>query len=74
MLNKEGWLEKVARKNVGKSLGFIALSAAGALLLPPAGAAIAASFAAGTAAEAVGSKLVHEHLKQKRLKKAERPR
>jgi hypothetical protein len=66
----EGKLEKLARKNIGKSIFLLGAFAVGAILLPPAGAAVATSLAAGTGVEAIGSKIVHGNLKQRRLKKA----
>ncbi len=65
----EGRLEKLARLNVVENIGAFAVLSAGAVLLPPAGAAVAAALAAGEGAGALLSKEVHARLKNKRLKK-----
>jgi hypothetical protein len=65
----EGRVEKFLRKNVKKSLLFLGGLAVASVLLPPAGAAIATGLAAGSGAEALGSKILHGHLKQSRLTK-----
>ena len=67
--DQEGRLEKVARLNTKKSAWLLGGLAVGAVLLPPAGAAIAASLAAGTGVETIGSKFVHERTRRRRLKK-----
>jgi hypothetical protein len=66
----EGKIEKLARKNTKKSLFLLGGLAVGTILLPPAGAAIAAGLATGSGVEAIGSKIVHGHMKQNRLGKS----
>lgn len=63
----EGKVEKFLRTNVKKSLFVLGGLAVAAILLPPAGAAIASGWAAGSGVEAAGSKFLHDHLAQKRL-------
>jgi len=64
----EGKIEKFLGKNFKKSLLILGGLAVASILLPPAGAAVASAWAGGTAAEAAGSKLLQDHLKQKRLR------
>ena len=66
---KEGRIEKLARWNANKGIWLVGGLAVGAVLLPPAGAAVAATLAAGAGVETVGSKFVHERSKQRRLRK-----
>jgi hypothetical protein len=64
----EGRGEHLARLGVAKSLGFAALAAAGAVMIPPVGAPLAAAaMFEGLQAGAFG--ITHQHLKAKRLKK-----
>ena len=65
----EGRIERFARKNIKKSILFMGALAVTSILLPPAGAAVATTLAAGSGVEAIGSKMVQEHMKQRRLKK-----
>ncbi len=64
----EGKVEKFARKNTRKSLVVLGGAAVGAVLLPPAGAAVAVTIAAGAGIEAIGSNMVHTSRREKRLK------
>ena len=66
----EGKVEKFARLSVAKHLGFFAVLAAGAVLLPPAAAVLAGTAAALEGAGAIASIAAHQHLKGKRLRKA----
>jgi len=67
--NKEGRVERIAKNNIKKSLLLLGGLAVGAVLLPPAGAVVASSLAAGSGVEALGSKALQDHLKQRRLNK-----
>lgn len=64
----EGRVEKLARINTKKSLLILGGAAVGSGLLPPVGAAVAVTIAAGAGIEAVGSKMLHMHRKEKRIK------
>jgi hypothetical protein len=64
----EGRIERFARKNIKKSLFLLGGLAVASILLPPVGAAVATGLAAGSGVEAIGSKFVHGHLRDRRLK------
>lgn len=65
----EGRIEQLARLNTVENLGMCALLAAGAVVAPPAAAAALALAAGAEGAGAIVSKVVHDRLKEKRLRK-----
>lgn len=66
----EGRLEYLTRLGVIKNLGVAALAAAGAVLMPPVGAPLAA-VAMVEGLHGGGLAVAHQHLKGKRLKKTQ---
>jgi hypothetical protein len=67
----EGRMEYLSRLGVAKSLGFGALTAAGAVLMPPlAPALVTATILEGLSAGGFG--MAHSHLKGKRQRQAAR--
>ncbi len=66
---EEGKLEKLARLGVKKSIGVAALAGVGAILAPPAAAAVLTVVAAGEVVQAAMLPVFQERLKRRRLAK-----